>query len=116
MQAELPSGRFRYEPGSYGGPGRGYMPSILCYKLLGSKSWKEHFCLVNPAAVLEVEDAATAMAEEHLAAAHTRQTDGGSIQDFAIFLRHAGYKNVSDFRVVKDDDHEELSNQRLKSD
>ena len=33
-QAELPAGRFRYESGSYGGPGRSYMPSILCYKQL----------------------------------------------------------------------------------
>ncbi len=28
-QRELPSGRFRYEPGSYGGPNRGDMPSII---------------------------------------------------------------------------------------
>jgi uncharacterized protein YecA (UPF0149 family) len=29
-QRELPSGRFRYEPGSYGSPSLGYMPSIIC--------------------------------------------------------------------------------------
>ena len=38
---KLPSGRFRYESGSYGSPGRGYMPSLLCYKEVGKNSWKE---------------------------------------------------------------------------
>ncbi|MGA2151619.1 MAG: SEC-C metal-binding domain-containing protein, partial [Geobacteraceae bacterium] len=42
----LPSGRFRYESGSYGDSGRGYMSSILGYKEVGPKSWAEHLCLV----------------------------------------------------------------------
>jgi hypothetical protein len=99
-RAELPTGRFRYEPGSYGSPGRGYMPSLLCYKEVGSESWEEHFCLVKPDAVVEDEDAATALAEEHFAAARASHAKGGSVQDFAISLRRAGYKNVTDFRVV----------------
>ena len=100
-QTELPSGRFHYTSGSYGGPGRGYMPSILCYKEVSPESWSEHFCLVKPDAVFEDEDAAAAMADEHLAAAHVIRAEGGSNQDFAISLRREGYKNVTDFRVVQ---------------
>lgn len=99
-QRELPSGRFRYEFGSYGGPGRGYMPSIICYKELGPGSWNSHFCLVKPDTILEEEEAATAIAEKHLAAAYAVLAGGGSPQDFALFLRHEGYKNVPGFKVV----------------
>lgn len=100
----LPPGRFRYESGSYGGPGRGYMPSILGYKEVGPGSWAEHLCLVKPNSVFEDQDAATAIAEGHLAAARQAQIDGGgSPQEFALSLRHEGYKSISDFRIVKTD-------------
>lgn len=101
-QRELPPGRFRYEYGSYGGPGRGYMPSIICYKELKPNSWKEHFCLVKPDIILDNEDTASATAEKDLTVAQSIVATGGSIQDFAIKLRHEGYKNVTDFRVVKE--------------
>jgi hypothetical protein len=100
---ELPSGRFRYEPGSYGSLKHGYMPSILCYKETGLDAWTEHFCLVKPDVVLADEDSATAMAEEYLTAANRVQADaGGSPHDFALSLRQEGYKNVSDYRIVRD--------------
>lgn len=99
-QGEFPSGRFRYEPGSYGGPDRGYMPSILCYKQQGTDSWFEYFCLVKPDAVLESESEAVAIAEKNLKAAHELLGRGGSTQDFALSLRHEGYKSVSDFHIV----------------
>ncbi len=99
---ELPSGRFRYESGSYGGPGRGYMPSIICYKELKPNSWKEHFCLVKPDAILNDENTASSFAENHLAAAQAIIATGGGPQDFAVSLRHEGYKNVTDFRVVNE--------------
>lgn len=99
---ELPPGRFRYESGSYGGPGRGYMPSIICYKELKPNSWKEHFCLVKPDGILNDENAASSIAEKHLAAAQTIIATGGDPQDFALKLRHEGYKNVTDFRVVNE--------------
>ncbi len=59
----LPSGRFRYEFGSYGGPRRGYMPSIICYKELKPNSWKEHFCLVKSDGILNGENTASSIAE-----------------------------------------------------
>lgn len=101
LNRELPTGRFRYESGSYGGPGRGYMPSIIGYKDVGSNSWQEHMCLVKPDMVLDNEDSASAMSEKHLADAMKIKDSGGSPQEFAISLRREGYKSVSDFRVVK---------------
>lgn len=98
---ELPAGRFRYEPGSYGGPGRGYMPSIMCYKERAPESWEEDYCLVKPDEVFEEEDAATARAKRDLDAAHSGHVEGGP-QAFALSLRHKGYKNISDFRVVQE--------------
>ena len=99
---ELPSGRFTYESGSYGSPSRGYMPSIMGYKDIGEDSWKEHMCLVKPDTVLDDEDAATAIAEEHLSKAREIFNEGGSNHDFALSLRHEGYKNVPDFHIVKE--------------
>ena len=100
-QRELPSGRFRYEPGSYGGPNRGYMPSIICYKETGTGSWTEHFCLVKSDVTLVEEDNATAIAKDHLAAANRAQAEsGGDPREFALSLRHEDYKSVSDLRIV----------------
>ena len=76
-QQELPPGRFRYEPGSYGSPHLGYMPSIICCKETGAEEWTEHFCLVKSDVTLAEEDGATALAEKHLGA----QNGGTSFQD-----------------------------------
>ncbi len=101
-RSELPPGRFRYESGSYGGPGQGYLPSIICYKELKPNSWKEHFCLVKPDAILNDENAASSIAEKHLAPAQAIFAAGGGPQIFALSLRHEGYKNVTDFNVVNE--------------
>ncbi|MFQ5639605.1 MAG: hypothetical protein ACE5IR_16595 [bacterium] len=100
-QSKLPPGRFRYESGSYGSSGRGYMPSIMCYKEVGDDSWKEHFCLVKHDVILDDEDEAVAIAEQDIASAHNLKANGGSIHDFALYLRHAGYKKVTDFQLIK---------------
>ncbi len=69
-QSEFAVGRFRYEPGSYGGPVAGYMPSILCYERSEPDSWREHFCLVNPDESMRDDPEATAaIAQRHLEAA-----------------------------------------------
>jgi hypothetical protein len=100
-QQELPRGRFRYEPGSYGSPRLGYMPSIICYKEIGAESWTEHFCLVKTDVTLLEEDRAVAIAKDHLVAANRVQAEGGGDpREFALALRHEGYKAVSDFRIV----------------
>lgn len=79
------------------------MSSILSYKEIGPNSWKEHFCLVKPDVILEDEDAAVSISENHLAAARAIIAEGGSPHDFALSLRHKGYKNVTEFNVVKCD-------------
>lgn len=78
------------------------MPSIIGYKDVGGGTWKEHLCLVKPDIMLEDEDAASSMAEKHLTAAQAIIATGGSPQDFALSLRHEGYKNVTDFNVVNE--------------
>jgi len=78
------------------------MPSIICYKELKPNSWKEHFCLVKPDAIFNDETTASSTAERHLETAQAIIATGGSPQDFALKLRHEGYKNVTDFRVVND--------------
>ena len=103
VQRELPSGHFRYESGTYGGPGKGYVPSILSYKEIGPDSWEEHFCLVKPDAVSDEEDAAASISETHLSAAKAIMAKGGSAHEFALSLRHRGYKSVTDYRIVGSD-------------
>lgn len=100
MRQSPPPGRFRYDFGSYGGPGRGYMPSIICYKQVGTDSWDTYFCLVKPDVILEDENAAVAIAEKDLETAHSLISAGGSPQDFALSLRHEGYQKIPDFNVV----------------
>lgn len=98
--ASLPPGRFRYESGSYGDSG-GYMPSIMGYKETEADSWLEHLCLVKPDAIFDDEVSASELAERNLATALTIMGSGGGPQEFAMSLRHEGYKNVNDFRVVR---------------
>jgi SWIM/SEC-C metal-binding protein len=101
-QTGFPAGRFRYEPGSYGGPAVGYMPSILCYERSGPDAWREHLCLVNPDAGLkDGSEAATAIAHKHLETAFARA--GGGAEEFAMSLKDTGYVGVSDFRMAVDD-------------
>ena len=102
VQRTLPPGRFRYEAGSYGGPRRGYVPSIFSYKETAPDSWEEHFCLVKPDTVLSDEDSAASVAEEDLSAARTVVETGGS-HGFALSLRHKGYKSVADYHVARDE-------------
>jgi hypothetical protein len=77
------------------------MPSILAYKETGPDSWIEHFSLVKPDTAFDDEDSAAELAEKHLTTAHGIMDSGGSPQEFALSLRHEGYKNVSDFQIVK---------------
>jgi hypothetical protein len=99
--ASSAAGRFRYEAGSYGGPGVGYMPSILCFERSGLDTWREHFCLVNPEGMVEDPEAASAIADKHLEAAFAGA--GDAVEDFATSLKGAGYVGVSDFNMAVDD-------------
>lgn len=90
--------QFRFEPGSYGGPG-GFFPSIVCTKDAVDGSGV-HFVLVKSNRVWEESDDA---AEEA-----TRDLDGAfaggasASERVALHLRAAGYLVVDDPRIVSD--------------
>ncbi len=104
--APLPTGRTRFEPGSYGGFGE-FTPSLLCYRETDRGSWQQYYCLVKPDVTFDDEDSATAMAVEHLNTAMAAKNASGNPADMAISLRHHGYKKLDEFRIVAD----ELENQ-----
>jgi hypothetical protein len=97
--APLPTGRTRFEPGSYGGFGE-FRPSLLCYRETGRDSWEEHYCLVKGNVTFDNEDAATAVATKDLDDAMAAKDKSGNLADLAISLRHNGYKKLDDFHVV----------------
>ena len=97
-----PSPRFRFEPGSYGGPGRQYIPSAICYEQIAPDKWRDHFCLVNPTQFFDAEDEASAQAEADLNDAGALKSAGGSDADFAMSLKQKGYVKVEDFQRAKD--------------
>jgi hypothetical protein len=76
--------------------------AITGNKYVGTDSWKEHLCLVKPETVLDDENAALAISERDLSKARKILAGGGSPQEFALSLRHEGYKSVSDFHVVNE--------------
>ena len=94
--------RFRFEHGSYGGPGRGFMPSAICYEQIAPGRWSDHFCLVNPTCPVSSEDEASSAAEADLAGAFASKSQGGSDQNVAEFLRGKGYVRVDGFRRAKE--------------
>ncbi len=93
------SGRFRFEPGSYGGPGI-YVPSIACLKEVRPDQWQYHFVLVRPRQVLADEDAASAQARQDLVFAFGQGEQAAS-ERVAEALKSLGYVSVDDFRVVQ---------------
>jgi hypothetical protein len=93
---------FRFEAGSYGGPGRRFMPAVICYKSLGEDQWADHFCLVNTSRQVDTENAASALAEADLAQAHSAKIENETDAAFAMSLKEKGYRNVEGFRRAVD--------------
>lgn len=83
---EFPPGRFRYESASYGGPGRGYMPAIICYKELKPNSWKEQFCLVKPDGILNDENTASSYAFRPFCIAPVRSNSQNLLDPIAMIF------------------------------
>lgn len=88
--------KFRLEPGSYGGPGRSYMPSIACLQQNGSQ-WRYYFVLVKVGVFLSTEDEATAQAVKDLEGVFANQASANQV---AESLKAIGYKSVEGFNVV----------------
>jgi len=94
----LPSRGFRFEPGSYGGPGR-FVPSIACLKEARPEQWQYHFVLVRPDQVFADEDAASTQARQDLTLAFGQGGQPAS-ERVAAALKTLGYISLDDFRVV----------------
>lgn len=92
------SPRFRFENGSYGGGGRPYVPSAICYEQIAPDEWKEHFCLVNPTESFDNEDYASTRSKDDLDEAFAL----GSDASLAACLKDKGYVKVEDFRRAQD--------------
>ena len=88
---QISSPKYRFEPGSYHAPGRGYMPSAICYANAGGGQWKEHFCVVNPKNCFEEEVRATQLAAADLGEAAAIQQRTGSDGELALLLKAKGY-------------------------
>jgi hypothetical protein len=98
MNRNKPGQRFRFEPGSYGAPGR-FMPSIACLKETPSDQLQYHFILVKPAHVLQQEVAASKEARQDLEAAFGER--GQQVPDtVATALKSLGYQSVDGFKIV----------------
>lgn len=95
-----PSPRFRFEPGSYGGPG-GFMPSIVCLKQVRPNEWEYHFVIVRPGDLHVEEDTAVAEATQDLDRAFDALSPGIGDMAVAQSLRNAGYMSVQGFKVVE---------------
>lgn len=97
-----PSPRFRFGPGSYGGPGRCYVPSILCYEQSSPGKWSEDFVLAKPSEPHDGEDEAVRSAAKDLNMAYTVKQEGGSDAEFAFRLKDIGYVKVKGFRIASE--------------
>jgi hypothetical protein len=97
-----PSPKFRFEHGSYGGPGRGFIPSAICYAQVRPGEWSEHFCLVNPTCCFDNEIDASETAEADLNEAFAVKNRTGSDSEFALCLKRKGYFKADGFRRARD--------------
>ena len=99
---ERTTGRFRFEPGSYGGPG-GYVPSLACLSesVPGEKDYR--FVLANPSCVLESELEAVAQATADFSEACRVDDATRSAEAMGHQLSARGYVVVKNFKVVGED-------------
>jgi len=96
------SGPFRFQAASYGGPGRGHVPSVLCQRQVSEDEWQDYFVLANPTVQHEEPDAAITAAGADLEAAFAAKQAGGSDEEVVLSLRAKGYVNIIGFNIVKE--------------
>jgi hypothetical protein len=95
-------GRYKYVAGSYGGPGKGYLPSIMCHRELEPDRWAEEYCLVKEGIHFEDEPAAKVVSGQDLEQANLVHANEAGAHEFAASLVHRGYRRVTDFRPGSD--------------
>ena len=96
------TGKFQFEPGSYGGPG-GYMPSLACFTESSSGRKEYRFILANPSHIADSEDEALAKAASDFSEARRVDDATGSEEEMGRQLSARGYVSVKDFKVIVDD-------------
>ena len=94
------SPQFRFEPGSYGGPGA-FVPSIACLKQVQPDDWKYYFVLVRPEDLHTEEEPAVDEATQDLNRAFASRSESMGDVATAQSLKSAGYVSVEDFNVVE---------------
>jgi hypothetical protein len=105
------SGRFRFEAGSYGGPG-GFVPSIACLEQWRPDKWRYHFVLVRLDVQSQVEAEAILRATEDLNHAFGEEGLAAGAQ-LAASLKALGYVRVDGFNIVEQDDPRPVAEQAL---
>ena len=95
---ERTSGPFRFEPGSYGGPGC-FVPSLACMRDT-AEGEKYEFVLANPSVVFVSEENAVAQATADFSDACRVDDATGSMNAMGAQLAGLGYVLVGDFKVV----------------
>ena len=100
--AHRTAGAFRFEPGSYGGPG-GYVPSLACFSESSSGKEVYRFILANPSDVVDSNHEAVARATADFSEACRVDDATGSIDAMGLQLPARGYVIVENFKVVGED-------------
>jgi hypothetical protein len=93
------AGRFRFQAGSYGVPGGGFLSSIACLRREPDGDWVYRFVLVVPDSPLDEEGIASLEAGHHLFQAFQGNAAPEAI---AERLKAYGYISVSGFEIAKD--------------
>lgn len=93
--------KYKFEAGSYGGPGAGYLPSIACLKGSARDGWSYHFVLVRQDTSFGSESEAVDAATGDLSTAFQERSARSMDLAVAEVLRNCGYKQVEGFNVVK---------------
>lgn len=99
---ERTTGEFRFEPGSYGGPG-GYVPSLACFRELAPGEKEYRFVLAKPSSIVDSEHEAVTEATADFSEACRVDDATGSTKAMARQLSARGYVLVERFVIVGDD-------------
>ena len=99
---ERTTGRYRFEPGSYGGPG-GYVPSLACFSESAPGEKDYRFVLVNPSYVVGSEREAVARATADFSEACRLDDAMRSTEAMGRQLSARGYVLVENFKVIGED-------------